>query len=208
MSLKAGWIAFFLFVWIIGAFLGSTYEYQNTDDTSGMAYTTGTATFITNNSTVLGIGTTWNNALMAGGLIKSNTDAVWYKIDSITDVTHLELTAVYAQAGGAGQAYTMQASPGFAGTGTGGYATAPITKLEYLTNINNATQQIELLGMIAFPVPNGEYFNILFEILTWRWSFMVEYEIFYWIVCAPFVAMGIFSLILLVYSTLTGNLSF
>lgn len=33
MGLKAGWIAFFVFVWLIGAFLGSTFEYQNTKDT-------------------------------------------------------------------------------------------------------------------------------------------------------------------------------
>lgn len=208
MGLKAGWLALFIFVWLIGAFLGSTYEYQSTANTSGMAYSTGTATFETNNTTVVGAGTTWNNALMAGGLIKSNTDEVWYKISSITDITHLELTSVYSQDGGAGHAYTMQASPGWAGTGTGGYGISPTTKLEYLTNIKNATQQIELLGVIPFPVPNGDYFDTVFEILTWRWSFMVEYEMFYWIFCSPFVVMGVLSMILLVYSILTGNLTF
>jgi hypothetical protein len=33
MGLRAGWLALFVFVWIIGAFLGSTYEYQNTPET-------------------------------------------------------------------------------------------------------------------------------------------------------------------------------
>lgn len=208
MGLKAGWLALFVFVWLIGAFLGSTYEYQSTANTSGMAYSTGTATFETNNTTVVGAGgATWNAALMDGGLIQCNDDAVWYKIDGVTDATHLELTAVYAQAGGIGKAYTMQASPGWAGTGGGGYGTSPTRKLEYLTNISNALQRIELLGVVPFVTPNGEYFNTAFEIVTWRWSFMTEYEMFYWVFCMPFVVMGILSMILLVYGVLTGNVS-
>ena len=33
MGLRAGWLAMFLFVWLVGAFLGSTYDYHNTDET-------------------------------------------------------------------------------------------------------------------------------------------------------------------------------
>ena len=207
MGLKAGWLALFLFVWLIGAFLGSTYEYQSTASTSGMAYSIGTANFTYNSINVSGTGMTWNNALMAGGLIKCDADDVWYKIDSVNTTKLLFLTTVYSQDGGVNQPYTMQASAGWAGTGTGGYGTSPTTKLEYLTNISNAMQRIELLGAIPFPVPNGEYFNTAFEIVTWRWSFMTEYAMFYWVFCVPFVVMGILSMILLVYGVLTGNLT-
>ncbi len=213
MGLKAGWLALFVFVWIIGAFLGSTFEYQDTAASSGMSYTIGTANFTHGSVIVTGAGTTWNNALMAGGLIKSNTDAVWYKIASVNSTTNLTLTAVYANAGGAGMAYTMQASPGWVGTGTGGYTTGATTKLEYLMNVTNAVQRIPQLGGIPFPVPNNKYFTTAFEILTWDWSFLKNpdgtraYGIFYFVFCAPFVVMGILSMILLVYGVLTGNLS-
>lgn len=205
--MKAGWLALFLFVWIIGAFLGSTFEYQNTAAASGMAYSTGTANFTYNSAIVTGAGTTWNQALMAGGLIMEDTDDVWYKILSVNSTTNLTLTAVYAEAGGANQAYTMQASPGWAGTGTGGYASSPTSKIEYLTNISNAVQRIELLGAIPFPVPNGNYFKAAFEVVTWQWSFTEGYGMFYLIFLAPFVVMGVLSMILLVYGILTGNLS-
>ncbi len=208
MGLRAGWLALFIFVWMIGAFLGSTFEYQDTAAASGMAYSTGTATFTKNSAVVIGAGTTWNNALMSGGLIKCDDDGIWYKILSVNSTTNLTMTAPYAQTGGAGKSYTMQASPGWAGTGTGGYGTSPVTKLEFLTKVSNAIQRIELLGAIPFPVPNGDYFSTAFEIVTWRWSFLEDYEMFYWIFCGPFVVMGVLSMILLVYGILTGNLSF
>jgi hypothetical protein len=208
MGLKAGWLALFIFVWLIGAFLGSTFEYQSTANTSGMSYSAGTANFTTGSAIVIGAGTTWNNALMAGGLMKCNDDGIWYKIASVNSTTNLTLTALYAQAGGAVKAYTMQASPGWAGTGTGGYGTSPTTKLEYLIKASNAVQRIELLGVIPFPVPNGEYFSTAYEVVTWQWSFLEDYDMFYWIFCGPFIIMGVLSMILLVYGILTGNLSF
>ncbi len=207
MGLKAGWLALFLFVWIIGAFLGSTFEYHSTPAAAGLSYATGTATFTYGSATVTGAGTTWNDVLMAGGNIKMDADDVFYKILSVENVTSLTLTAVYAQAGGAGADYTMQVAPGWVGTSGGGYAQAPITTLEYLTNVNNAMQRIELLGGIPFPVPNTEYFNTIFKVITWQWSFMAGYGMFYWIVCAPFIMMGVLSMILLVYGVLTGNLT-
>ena len=207
MGLKAGWLALFLFVWIIGAFLGSTFEYHSTAAASGMTYSTGTANFTYGSANVTGAGTSWNQALMANGLIRMDADAVWYKILAVNSTTLLNLTAVYAEAGGDVQAYTMQASPGWAGTGGGGYGQAPITTLEYLTNVNNAMQRIELLGAIPFPVPNEEYFNTIFKVITWQWSFLDGYGMFYWIVCVPFIMMGILSMILLVYGVLTGNLT-
>jgi len=53
MGLKAGWLALFIFVWLIGAFLGSTFEYQSTENSSGMAYSTGTANFTYNSKMLL-----------------------------------------------------------------------------------------------------------------------------------------------------------
>ncbi len=212
--MKAGWLALFLFVWIIGAFLGSTFEYQSTSASSGMSYAVGTANFTTGSANVSGAGTTWNNVLMANGLMKCNANGLWYKIASVNSTTLLNLTAVYAGVNATGgnltsnAAYTMQASPGWAGTGTGGYGSSPTTKLEYLLNVSNAIQRISLLGVIPFPVPNGEYFNTAYEVITWRWSFMVDYGMFYWVFCAPFVVMGVLSMLLLVYGILTGNLTF
>ncbi len=211
--MKAGWLALFIFVWIIGAFLGSTFEYQSTAVAAGMPYSTGTANFTHNSVNVTGDGTTWNNALMSNGLIKYNDEGVWYKIASVNSTTLLSLTSVWASVNGTSvnatnKAYTMQASPGWAGTGTGGYGSSPTRKLEYLTNVSNALQRIEVLGAIPFVVPNSEYFNIAFEIVTWRWSFMEGYGMFYWIFCTPFVVMGVLSLILLVYGILTGSLTF
>lgn len=206
MGLKAGWLALFVFVWIIGAFLGSTFEYQSADAPQGQAYSTGTATFVIGDQTVTGAGTVWV-AGMAGGLIQSDTDLVWYKIASITDGTHLELAALYAEAGGAGHNYTMQPSPGWAGSGTGGYAESPVTTLQYLLNASNAVQRLPLLGNIPLPVPNGQYFTTAFKVLTWQFSFLEGADMFYWIFMAPFCIMGVLSMLLLVYGILTGNVT-
>lgn len=128
MGLKAGWLALFIFVWLIGAFLGSTFEYHT-------------------------------------------------------------------------------ASADWAGTGTGGYDQSPITTLEYLMDVSNSFTTTEVLGFVPIPVPNRDYFDSLYKVITWQWSFMDGYEMFYWIVCAPFVMMGVLSLILLAYGLITGNLT-
>jgi len=184
MGLKAGWLALFLFVWIIGAFIGSTFDFHSHPEDAVMSYSTWTVTFTYGSATVIGLGTTWNHALMVNGVIQSDVDDVWYKIASVDNTTGLTLVALYAQAGGAGHDYTMQVAPGWAGSGGGGYAQAPITTLEYLINLNNAMQRIELLGGIPFPVPNEEYFNTAYKVITWQWSFMDGYGMFYWIVLA------------------------
>jgi len=128
MGLRAGWIAMFVFVWLIGAFLGSTFDYNHTEDT-------------------------------------------------------------------------------WAGTGTGGYSEKPIDKLTFLMDVSNAVQMNQILGAIPIPMPNGKYFETAFDVLSWRWSFLDGYEMFYWIFCFPFVLMGVLSIILLAYGVLTGNVS-
>jgi len=131
--MKASVLAFFLMVWIIGAFLGSTFEYH--------------------------------------------TSATW-----------------------AGNS-----------TGTGGYDQSPVTTLEFLMNINNATQRTEVLGVIPMITPNEEYFASIFRVISWQFSFLYDtngnlaYGLVYYIVFLPFVLAGIIALVLLVYGILTGN---
>lgn len=143
MGLKAGWLALFVFVWLIGAFLGSTFEYH-VDTTTG---------------------------------------------------TPEQIAAAGGQAGK------------WAGSGTGGYAESPVTTLEYLMNVTNSFQRLPFFN-ITIPVPtNTEYWAEAYKVITWRWSFMEDYTMIYWIVCAPFAIMGILSLILIAYGIITGNLS-
>ena len=208
MPLRPGWLALFVFVWIIGAFLGSTFEYQTSANGEGISYSIGTATFVNGDATVVGNATVWVNATMAGGNIKIDAEGTWYKIESVTNNTHLELASNYWGAGAVNAAYTMATSPGWAGTGTGGYNTAPTQTLTYLTQISNAFTRLPILGNIPFPVPNAEYFSTLGKVLTWKWSFMEGYDMIYWIFFAPFVCMGVMSLILIAYSVLVGNLTF
>jgi hypothetical protein len=209
MPLRPGWLALFVFVWIIGAFLGSTFEYQTSASGAGISYSTGTATFVNGDATVEGAGgTAWNNGTMAGGNIKSDTDAIWHKILSVTDADTLELYTPYSGTGGAGMAYTMAQSPGWAGTGSGGFTQSPVTTFENLTKFSNAFTRTQILGVISFPTPNGDYFSTIGKVLTWSWSFMDGYGIIYWIFFAPFVCMGVFSLILIVFNALVGNLKF
>lgn len=206
MGLKAGWLALFFFVWIIGAFLGSTFDYQVTPATAGMSYTAGTATFTYGSATVTGAGTAWDNASMAGGNIKSNTDGVWCKILSVANPNTLTLYAQYPSTGGAGMNYTMAAAPGWAGTSTGGYAESPQNVIKYLTNINNVATKSTVFGVIPMPAPNPEYFKTIFKVITWQWSFLPDNSMFYWVFCAPFVMIGMLCMILLVYGLITGNL--
>lgn len=143
MGLKAGWLALFLFVWIVGAFLGSTFEYH-------VDTTTGTAE---------------------------------------------QIAAAGDQAGM------------WAGSGTGGYSESPITTLEYIMDITNSFQRLPFFN-ITIPVPtNTEYWESIYKVVTWRWAFMEDYDMLYWIFFAPFVAMGILSIILIAYGIVTGNLS-
>lgn len=206
-GLRSGWLALFVFVWIVGAFLGSTFDYQSTYAAAGMSYSVGTANFTPGSAVVTGAGTSWSHALMAGGIIKCDDDGVWYKIQLVNSTTNLTLTSVYANAGGGGKAYTMRASPGWAGTGSGGYAQSPISRLQYLMNVSNAVQRISLLGAIPFPVPNGEYFSTAFKVVTWQWSFMEGYAMFYWIFCAPFAIMGVLCMLALIYGLISGNVT-
>lgn len=146
-------------------------------------------------------------ALAAGTNTINTTGAVGGITVNTVGSTVVFLYSPYTAAGGAGIAYTMAVSPGWAGSGGGGYQESPVTTLEYLINISNAVQRLPLLGNIPLPIPNGEYFKAAFKVITWQWSFLDGYEMIYWIFCAPFVIMGVLSMILLVYGIITGNLT-
>jgi len=211
MGLKAGWLALFLFVWLIGAFLGSTFDYQSSEGEEGVAYTDGTATFTTGSTTVTGAGTTWV-AAMEDGNIKANADGIWTKIKTIDAVNQLTLYSPYTGAGGAGLDYTMAVTPGFVGSGTGGYEYTPSSTLGTLISAFNAVQKNPIVGTVSI-VTNGEFWKAAYKIITWQWSFLLNpdgtmaYGLFYWIFCLPFVIMGMLSVFLLAYGIITGNLS-
>lgn len=80
--------------------------YQPTSIILGKNYSTGTATFTTDSTAVIGVGTTWTSA-MVGSMIESDTDNVWHVVSSVTDTTNLVLTANYSSTGGSGHNYTM-----------------------------------------------------------------------------------------------------
>ena len=88
--------------------VGVTLEptYRPVSVVQGLTYSTGTAAFTNGASTVVGTSTAWTSG-MVGGLIWNNTDKVWCKILSVTDASHLVLTAAYGSTGGATAAYTM-----------------------------------------------------------------------------------------------------
>lgn len=295
MGLKAGWIALFIFVWAIGAFLGSTFDYQSAQGATGISYSEGNATFTAGSSVTThgGLGA-WTVA-MQGGNISLTADGIPCKIKhvgggvlsngsgvatgspltlalgaNVIPVTRLGTLTVVLPAGNTGQAltgtctvvpsptnlvagtntiavtagavpgtinvnfiapntviflysaytgtggagaYIIQTTPGWAGTGTGGYTKSPLNTLEDLMFANQVQQRNALIGAVTLIV-NPKFWEATFDILLWRWSFMMNpdgtlaYGMFYWIFLFPFVAMGFLSVLLLVYGILTGNISF
>ena len=211
MGLKAGWVALFIFVWAVGAFLGSTFDYQSSATAQGQTYSEGTATFTTGNATITGAGTDWV-AGMADGNITATIDGVPCKILSIDAVNQLTLYAPYPSTGGAGLDYTMTPTPGWAGSGGGGYSDSPIATLQNLLYANQVEQRNVLIGTFTMLV-NPKFWGAMYKIITWQWSFLyntdgtMAYGLFYWIFLFPFVAMGLLCILLLVYGILTGNIS-
>lgn len=206
--LRAGWLALCVFVWIIGAFLGSTFEYQSSVNGQGISYTTGSANVVYGSAAVVGNGTTWDNATMAGSNFKIDLDGTWYRVSAVVNATHLTLASPYNGSTANLATYTMAASAGWAGTGTGGYGQSPVDTFTYLTNFDNVFQRDPIFNKVTLPLANSEYFETLWKVITWDWSFMNDYRMIYWIFCAPFVCMGVLSLILIAYGVITGNLHF
>jgi hypothetical protein len=68
--------------------------------------TGGTVTLTNGSNAVVGVGTSFY-VYMVGGTITGTVDGVAYTVDSVTNTTHLTLTANYNEAGGSGLAYTV-----------------------------------------------------------------------------------------------------
>jgi len=203
-------LALVIFVYVIGMFLGSTFEYHSADASQGQAYTTGNAAFTNGSATVTGAGTTWV-AAMEGGIMKNNTDDIWCKIDTVDGVAQITLAYQYTGTGGVAAPYTMAVSGGWAGAGSAGLEQSPSSTLQYLTNLNNAIQQTPLFGgAISIPFFSGDYFDAVFKTLTWQFDFLFYDTLghmFYWIVCLPFVVASVASIGILLYGLIFGGLT-
>lgn len=83
------------------------------------------------------------------------------------------------------------------------------SKLDYLFNIRNMTQSLEVVGIeTPIPIPNQDYFAALFEIFTLRFSFLVDnYEMVWWTVFMPIAMMGMLSIVLLGVGLIRGNIT-
>lgn len=193
--------ALIFLVWVVGMFLGATYEYHSTSVEAGQVYTTGTATFTRGSATVTGAGTTWVSG-MENGIIQLDADGVWCKIVDVVGNTELTLDSIYNGAGGSGT-YTMATSLAWEGSSEGG------TTLDYLLNYKNAVQQLPVFGGLPIPVPNSEYFATWFRVITLQFYFMqgTGYTMVYWIVLFPFAMLAVLSLIMLFMALIRGNIT-
>ncbi len=81
--------------------------------------------------------------------------------------------------------------------------------LDFLFDIKNMRQKFEFLGFEAsIPIPSGEWFSTAFEVMTLRFSFIVEdYEMVWWIVLMPIAMMGLLSMVLLGVGIIRGNIA-
>ncbi len=81
----------------------------------------------------------------------------------------------------------------------------------YLTNFGNATQQFSTFGPISLPVPNMDYFNAMFQVMTLRFSWMMDgsyMQMVYYVAFLPLTAMGILFSIMFFIGIIRGNISF
>ncbi len=81
----------------------------------------------------------------------------------------------------------------------------------YLTNFGNATQQFATFGAISLPTPNFEYFNAMFQIISLRFSWMMDggyMQMVWYIAFLPLVAMGILFSVFLFIGIIRGNITF
>jgi hypothetical protein len=150
---------------------------------------------------------------MANGIIQYDADEIWCKIESVEDATHLTLMAEYTGLGGSGT-YTMAASGAFGGDLTTPQEGAE-TDITYLLNVKNVVQNLPVTGPIPVLVPNSKYFNALWRVGTLNVPFLQEtdssgnhtgyfyVQMFLWV----FAFLGVLSAALLLYSIITGNVT-
>jgi hypothetical protein len=85
-----------------------------------------------------------------------------------------------------------------------------ITDLQYVMNIKNAFQSVTILGTIPLPIPNMNYFKVIWNIMLMRFSFLVSNpygELFWYFFLMPFALIGMVGLVLTFMSIVRGNFS-
>lgn len=83
------------------------------------AYTTGTVTTVMGSPNVTGSGTTWTSAMTGLAVVITDSGSVvrtGYYIQSVTDATHLVMTANWAPSSGSGLSYSIQTENAETGT--------------------------------------------------------------------------------------------
>ena len=87
--------------------------------------------------------------------------------------------------------------------------TETTSTLDFLFDIKNATQKLEVLGYeTPIPIPNAEWFSTAFAVMTLRFSFMIaDYEMLWWILLMPIALMGILSMVLMGVGIIRGNIT-
>jgi hypothetical protein len=106
-------------------------------------------------------------------------------------------------------------SDSWAGTSTGqSYTTngyGQYSDLGYLLKFSNAFQKFSAFGTdIPLPVPNPNYFKVMFGVLTLRFSFLVSNpvgEMFWAIFLMPFSLMGVVGIVMTFLSIIRGNIT-
>ena len=83
------------------------------------------------------------------------------------------------------------------------------SKLDYIFDIKNVTQKLEVLGFeTPIPMPNTQWFEAVFEVMLLRFSFIVDdYEMLWWILLMPIAMMGMLSLVLFGIGLVRGNIT-
>lgn len=85
-----------------------------------------------------------------------------------------------------------------------------ISDVQYLLNYKNAVQTIDVLGVIPLPVPNANYFKVMFSILFLRFSFLVTNpygEFFWYFFLLPIALIGVVGAIMTFLALVRGNIS-
>ncbi len=81
----------------------------------------------------------------------------------------------------------------------------------YLTNFSNATQQFSTVGAIPLPAPNLDYFKAMFQVISLRFSWMMDgsyMQIIWYIAFLPLAAMGALFAIMFFIGIIRGNIVF
>lgn len=92
--------------------------------------------------------------------------------------------------------------------GSWAQSSAASTPISYLLNFGNVLQPSNI-GLWPLPIPNPQYFTTLFDVITWRWSFLQggDTGMIYQLILI-FPLMGVASLVVLILSIIRGNVSF